>query len=48
MQMADEEGLDKDIIIVTDESFSEGIVGLAASRLAEHYYRPAIVGRSWH
>jgi single-stranded-DNA-specific exonuclease len=45
MQIAEEEGLEKDIIIVTDENFSEGIVGLAASRLAEHYYRPAIVGK---
>ncbi|MBN1265339.1 MAG: single-stranded-DNA-specific exonuclease RecJ [Anaerolineales bacterium] len=32
------------IIIITDESFSEGVVGLAASRLKEHFYRPVIVG----
>lgn len=27
-----------------DEEFSSGIVGLVASKLVEHYYRPAIVG----
>lgn len=45
MQMALEEGDKQDIIFAIHPDFSEGIVGLAASRLAEHFYRPAIVGR---
>ena len=38
--------LDQDIylLLVMDPSFNEGIVGLAASRLAEQYFRPAVVG----
>ena len=32
------------LVYARDESFNPGIVGLAASRLVEHYYRPAIVG----
>jgi len=32
------------LVCARDESFNPGIVGLAASRLVEHYYRPAIVG----
>jgi single-stranded-DNA-specific exonuclease len=31
------------IIIAMDEAFNEGVVGLAASRLVEEYYRPAVV-----
>jgi single-stranded-DNA-specific exonuclease len=31
------------LIFVTDPSFNEGVVGLAASRLVDEYYRPAIV-----
>ena len=31
------------LLFAADESFSAGVVGLAASRLAEMYYRPAIV-----
>lgn len=27
-----------------DEKFNEGVVGLAASRVADNYYRPAIIG----
>ena len=33
------------ILFAFDESFSEGILGLAASRLTDRYYRPAIVGK---
>ncbi|MEE4194671.1 MAG: DHHA1 domain-containing protein, partial [Anaerolineae bacterium] len=32
------------LIFAADPEFSEGVVGLAASRLTEAYYRPAIVG----
>lgn len=32
------------IIILSDKSFSEGVVGLAASRIKEKYYRPVLVG----
>jgi single-stranded-DNA-specific exonuclease len=32
------------LVCARDESFQAGVVGLAASRLVEHYYRPAIVG----
>ncbi len=40
-----EAGIDPDapILIASDPSFKSGIVGLVASRLAEKYYRPAIV-----
>ena len=31
------------IIVVRGENFHKGVVGLAASRIAEHYYRPTIV-----
>jgi single-stranded-DNA-specific exonuclease len=31
------------VFVVADESFAPGVVGLVASRLAEKYYRPAIV-----
>ncbi|MFN2302392.1 MAG: single-stranded-DNA-specific exonuclease RecJ, partial [Anaerolineales bacterium] len=31
------------LFFVADPSFSEGVVGLAASRLTESYYRPAII-----
>lgn len=32
------------LVCARDEKFQSGVVGLAASRLVEHYYRPAIVG----
>jgi single-stranded-DNA-specific exonuclease len=35
---------DEYILFVVDTAFNEGIVGLAASRLADAYHRPAIVG----
>ncbi len=33
------------ILFVVDPDFNEGIVGLAASRLADQFYRPAVVGK---
>ncbi len=35
--------VDTPIIIVADDSFLPGVVGLVASRLSDKYYRPAIV-----
>ena len=32
------------LIFHADENFNEGVVGLAASRLVERFYRPAIIG----
>lgn len=31
------------ILIIDHESYHEGVIGLVAGKLAEHYYRPAIV-----
>jgi len=39
-----DEEVKKSLIFYYDEKFNEGVVGLAASRLAETFYRPAIVG----
>ncbi len=39
---------DRDIdplLMVAEEDFHEGVVGLAASRICDEYYRPAIVGK---
>ncbi len=33
------------LLFVVDPDFNEGIVGLAASKLLDQYYRPSIVGR---
>ncbi len=33
------------ILLVADPDFHEGVVGLAASRICDEYYRPAIVGK---
>lgn len=35
--------IDKRIIIIADESYAEGVIGLIAGKLVEEYYRPAIV-----
>jgi single-stranded-DNA-specific exonuclease len=43
-QMALEKPSDSFLIFVVDPRFNPGVVGLAASRLSELYYRPAIVG----
>lgn len=32
------------LLVVFEEDFNEGVVGLVASRLVEAYYRPAVVG----
>ena len=39
-----EEAEIKSIIFYYEEKFNEGVVGLAASRLADRFYRPSIVG----
>jgi single-stranded-DNA-specific exonuclease len=41
--LAISEDEDPILLFAVDESFNAGVVGLAASRLAETYYRPAIV-----
>lgn len=41
--MVEEKGQADALIFAADEGFHQGVVGLAASRLAEDYYRPAIV-----
>jgi len=33
------------ILLVAESDFHEGVVGLAASRICDEYYRPAIVGK---
>jgi single-stranded-DNA-specific exonuclease len=32
------------LILYAHEEFNEGVIGLAASRLAESYYRPSVIG----
>ena len=39
-----DEEVKKYLIFYSNEEFNEGVIGLAASRLAESYYRPSIVG----
>ena len=36
--------VDQWLILYADEAFNEGVVGLAASKLAENYYRPSVIG----
>lgn len=43
IQKAQKDKLSK-LIFISDPSYSEGIIGLAASKLVEKFYRPAIVG----
>ncbi len=43
-QIANEAGPDANILFAVHPDFNAGVVGLAASRLAEVHYRPAIVG----
>lgn len=43
-RLAAESGYE-DILFAFDEQFSEGILGLAASRLVDRYYRPVVVGK---
>jgi len=43
-------GADGPLIMVGDESFHSGVVGVAAGRLVEEYWKPAVVyekGREW-
>lgn len=44
-QMALTEHPDGLLLFAADESFNKGVVGLAASKLTETYYRPAIVAQ---
>jgi len=39
-----QEAEEEDILFAFSDSFSSGLVGLAASRLVDTYYRPAVVG----
>jgi len=41
--LATSEDSDPALLFAADESFNPGVVGLAASRLVEAYYRPAVV-----
>jgi single-stranded-DNA-specific exonuclease len=43
LAIQDMEGVDLPLIFAADRSFLPGIVGLVAGRLAEEFYRPAIV-----
>ena len=45
VELAQQADPDSRLIFAFDEQFNVGVVGLAASRLVETYYRPAIVGR---
>lgn len=43
-------GPDRPLIVVTGEDFPSGVVGVVAGRLAEEFYRPAVVfeqGKKW-
>jgi single-stranded-DNA-specific exonuclease len=42
--LAFERRLDPWVLFAYSEEFNEGVVGLAASRLVDRYYRPAIIG----
>jgi len=44
-QLALAEDPEASLLFAADESFNPGVVGLAASRLTEQYYRPAIVAQ---
>lgn len=44
LEIVGEGRLDEAIIIAEDPDFKEGVVGLAASRIAELYQRPTLVG----
>jgi single-stranded-DNA-specific exonuclease len=35
---------DQWLILCADESYNEGVIGLAASKLADNYYRPSVIG----
>ncbi len=43
MEKALEEDPDTYLIFASDPDFSEGVVGLAASRLSDAYYRPSVI-----
>lgn len=41
-QLADKTKSSK-ILLIADESYNQGVIGLVAGKLVEHYYRPSIV-----
>ncbi|MEI6291094.1 MAG: DHHA1 domain-containing protein, partial [Chloroflexota bacterium] len=43
-ELAMSEDQDPNILFAVDREFNSGVVGLAASRLSEQHYRPAVVG----
>ncbi len=43
-ELAFQDGQDPQLLFAAHENFNPGVVGLAASRLTDKYYRPAIVG----
>jgi single-stranded-DNA-specific exonuclease len=43
--MALAEDPDAELLFAVDSEFNSGVVGLAAARLVENYYRPAVVGQ---
>ncbi len=44
-QVVGDVGGDRPILFAGDEGFAEGVIGLAAARLVDEYYRPAIVAQ---
>ena len=40
-----EESQSEDLLVVADEEFHEGVLGLVAGRLVEEFYRPVLVAR---
>ncbi|HCR69834.1 MAG TPA: single-stranded-DNA-specific exonuclease RecJ [Anaerolineae bacterium] len=42
-EIATSQDKDSHLLFAVDESFNSGVIGLAASRLTEKYYRPAVV-----
>ncbi|MGU9560451.1 DHHA1 domain-containing protein, partial [Lactiplantibacillus pentosus] len=43
VQMIEDEGLDRPVIVAARPGWNPGVVGIVASKLVERYYRPAIV-----
>ena len=43
LRQAQDESFARSVIVVAHESYHEGVIGLAAARLVEEFYRPAIV-----
>ena len=43
VQLVENQGGAGDAIVVWDEKFHTGVIGIVAQRLVETYYRPAVV-----